>query len=209
VEVERIHADRHGTARQGRIDVPQLEHDLRFRHAAEANWPQLVQRHALWQARVHGFGHRVREQHLAPPSDAAETRAAVDHRPVVGAVAQIGLAGVQRHPHGNRPRYRPRLGAQRELSVQRCTDGRCGAVEDTEGGVALTARLHDHAAVPRHRLGQERVVASDGARHRLPIALPQARRSLDVGQQERDYALHRSVTRQPKRELPPHVATVT
>ena len=56
-----------------------------------------------------------REQHLAAVRGIPQPGAAVDDGPEVVAVPQLGLAGVQRHPHPERRRGRPALGAERPL----------------------------------------------------------------------------------------------
>ena len=53
---------------------------------------------------------------------------------------------------------------------------------------AVARGLDDGAAVRRDRVAQDRVVARERSPHRVGLFLPQARRTLDIGEQER----HRS-----------------
>ena len=63
---------------------------------------------------------RPRQQHLTAVSEREQPRDPVQGRSVVVAVALLGRAGVQGHPH---PRsFRPPLG-QPALGVGRCRDG--------------------------------------------------------------------------------------
>ena len=61
-----------------------------------------------------------------------------------------------------------------------------GAGERDDEAVALALLDGPHAVVGGDRVGQRLVEALDGGLHRLGLGLPQPRRTLDVGQQQRD-----------------------
>ena len=128
---------------------------------------------------------RLRHHDLAAVRDRHQPRRTVHRRAVVVAVAQLRLAGVQAHPHpqrrrsaptlrraaraARRPRRRPRRDARRERGVD-----------------AVAGRLDDVAAV-RARSPSRRIASwrASAAAHRVGVLLPQARRALEVGEQER------------------------
>ena len=93
----------------------------------------------------------------------AQPGTAIDGGAIIVAFAQIGLAGVQRHPHPQRRRRRPWLGGQRLLDC----DGRDhrigGMIEDRETAIALAARAYQHAGVMCHDRLDQKIVAREGA----------------------------------------------
>src|SRR5580692_750453 len=108
----------------------------------------------------------------------------VDHGTEVVVVTLLARAGVQAHPHPDRPVGRPCLGAERVLGGEhglqrllRCGEG--GAERVADGLEHVAAGLVDGRAeqlvVPAQRLG-----------HLLRLGLPEPGGPLDVGEQQRD-----------------------
>ena len=97
------------------------------------------------------------------------------------------LAGVQRHPHAQVEPAGPRGALERPLELHRAGHRVGGAPEHRQRRVALTLRLQQPPALLVHGLRDQLVVQLERSRHRLGIGLPEARRALDVGQQEGDH----------------------
>ena len=97
------------------------------------------------------------------------------------------LAGVQRDPHAQVEPAGPRGAVERPLEHHRAGHRVGGAPEHRQRRVALTLCLQQPPAVFVRALRDQLVVQLERSRHRVGIRLPQARRALDVGQQERDH----------------------
>jgi hypothetical protein len=97
--------------------------------------------------RVKEVARRAREQHLAAVSSSSNPGAFDDVETDVSVGDPIGLAGVQAHPHTDRP------AVQGALRVQRRGDGVTGARERHEERVAL--RIDLRAAVLAERCAQQ------------------------------------------------------
>ena len=95
----------------------------------------------------------------------------------------LGLTGVQPHADLDR-RTGPRLVIEASLGRDRSGDPVGGALEGD--GERVTRRREDIPAIALDGLTHQHVVAAHGIARRLGVALPQARRPLDVGEQERD-----------------------
>ena len=100
---------------------------------------------------------------------------------VVALVAQLHVAGVHADAQLDRCQRCP-------LQVQRAGHRVGGARERDHEAVALALLDRTHTVVGGDDVRQRLVEARDGGRHRLGLGLPQPRRTLDVGQQQR----HRS-----------------
>ncbi len=163
------------------------EHTLRPAEVAQAVHAKVDEVAAIGQVVRHQLRRGGRQQHLAAVSDRAQASAA-DHRgaEVVALVAQLRVPGVQRHPHPQRRAVGPVLGGQRALGVERRRQRVAGAREDGDDTVTLPLLDRAHAAVRGDRRVEDLVMARDRVGHRRGRCLPQPRRALDVGQQERD-----------------------
>jgi hypothetical protein len=115
-----------------------------------------------------------------------EARRAVEGRAEVVAVARLGLAQVDVHPHAQvaeaLAERAPILRRQRPLRVRRRHQGRVGVLERGVEGVAH--RLEHQAAAFLDRRAQQRVVPRQGGGHGRAALLPARRRALDVREQE-------------------------
>ena len=123
---------------------------------------------------------RTREHRLAAVGEIAQPRGAVDRRAdVVALVAQLHVAGVHADAQLDRRQRCP-------LQVQGTSHRVGGAGERDDEAVALALLDGPHTVVGGDRIGQCLVEARDRGLHRLGLGLPQPRRTLDVGQQQRD-----------------------
>ncbi len=113
--------------------------------------------------------------------DRPQPCAAVDSRPVVVSVSQVGLACVQCDPHLEPCRRRPRLRLQRVLDGCSRRYSVSGPSEDAKARVTLSTGPNDLSGVLRDRLFDQVIVACQCGPHRLRVRLPQPRRALDVG----------------------------
>ncbi len=135
---------------------------------------------------------RDRRHHDLPAvGDTHQPGSAVHPAAVVVTVAHLGFAGVQAHPHPEWSGRIPGLGTECELrvdgSVDRVVRGGERCVE------AISGRLHDETAVRLDRRAGELVVPRQRRPHRVGVFLPETRRPLEIGEQERD---------RPRRQLP-------
>ena len=121
------------------------------------------------------FGSRARAQDLAAVGQRPQTGGAVDRTAEVVAVAQLDLAGVERHPDPHGVGQHPRFVADRFL--QRDGGGGCRRrpVEDRERGITLAAGLDQSPATRRDDLFDDLVVASQRHRHGVGVAPPTPR----------------------------------
>ena len=105
----------------------------------------------------------------------AEPRAAVDGRAVVVAVALLGLAGVQRHPHPDRAEASPTARPRSALDRQRRRDGVRAARERRRSD--CRPRLVADVEPPCSAIAavEQRVVPGERRPHRLGRLLPAAR----------------------------------
>ena len=176
---QRLERRRHVAARRRKdlLGAPEV---------AQAMHAQIDQLHAIGQAIDDEIVRRARQQRLPAVRDRPQPRAAIDRlAEVVALVAQLRLGGVQRDPHPQRRRGRPRLRVQRGLGVQRRGERIRRAGKRRDDAVALALLDRAHPAVPADRILQQCVATGDRQRHRIGVGLPQPRRALDVGQQER------------------------
>ena len=126
-------------------------------------------------------GRRRRDDRLAAVGERSDARAAVHVDADVALGGELGSSGVQADAHADRP-VRERLAAG-----PRGVGCALGGREGDEEGVALRVDLD--AAVGRERLAQRAPVLGERLAVRVRAELPeQARRALDVGEEERDRA---------------------
>src|SRR5262249_28668726 len=98
-------------------------------------------------------------------------------------VAPLRGSAVDRHSNANVAVFRPRLGLERFLDIDRCKGAvRWGMERCAE---RITNGLEDKAVVAINDLAQQGIVALQGGRHRLRLLFPQARAAFDVGEEER------------------------
>jgi hypothetical protein len=129
----------------------------------------------------------AREERLPPMGDVPQARRSVDLQPLVVGLPDGGFSGVEAHPNPKGDASGPLLGADRQLEGQCC---RHRVLRPGEGGqhrVAL-APVRDDAPVFGHDGAHNLVMAGQRPSGQLRMLTPQARRPLDIGQQERDLA---------------------
>jgi hypothetical protein len=113
---------------------------------------------------------------------AHKPRGAIQHTTEIVALAQFGIPGVYPHPHPQR-RETPvhlRYGA---LRIQCGPHRVMGRREHRVSPVAC--RLNHMAVVGPHRLAQNLVVTDQRDAHLPAMLVPQPRRTLHIGEQER------------------------
>jgi len=120
---------------------------------------------------VNQFGSGRRDQHLTSLRNGAQARAPVHGAPEVVAVAFLGLAAVNSHPH-------PQPLSQVPLKVRGCFQGGGRELEHRERRVALAAALDVDPTVLGDEPANQPVVFLDGRLHRGRIGLPALRRPL-------------------------------
>ncbi|HEY3522419.1 MAG TPA: hypothetical protein VGK63_01845 [Candidatus Limnocylindrales bacterium] len=99
-------------------------------------------------------------------------------------VDRDGLAAVDPHPDAHLAVVRPGVLRERELGVEGGGDRVRGALEGREHGIALAVDLDAVPAVDGR--ADQVAMLVEHARKGRPQHLGQSRRSLDVGEQERD-----------------------
>jgi hypothetical protein len=159
---------------------------LRRRQAAQLYRSQIPQRDAGRQAIANERGDRLRDQHLTAVRDAHEPRGAVDLRTEEIAVAALVDAGVDSASHGQRQIALASALLERLLQI-RCGADRVQGIHEVRVN-AIARGLHDGAAIACDDVTRQRIVTRERRAHALGVLLPEARASLDVGEQERDDA---------------------
>ena len=169
------------------LRMHQLVDALRASEVLQAVVAEIPQRDLIAELVERQIPRRRRHQDLAATGQAAQSRRANDGHPdVVRFVAQPGLTGVDRHPHGDRGGCRPGLALQGSLRIQRPTQGVGGSTECGDDAVAFALLLRANPTVCRDRRVEDLVVTGHGRSHRIGRELPFLRRALDVGEEERD-----------------------
>ena len=166
----------------------ELEDALGMLQVLEPMLAQVAQGDACGKLAAHQLLGRERDQRLPAMRDGAQPGTAVDGGAVVVALAQVGLAGVQRHAHAQRRGCRPGLGMQRLLEGGSGGDGIGGARKDGEAAVALAAWPHDMPIVLGDDLLDQRIMPHERLAHRIAVLLPERGAALDVGEEEGDGA---------------------
>ena len=167
--------------------MAELPHPLRSPEVLQAVRAEVTQvgvvRKAVGDQVAGGAG----ENGLAAVGDRPQAGAADDRPPDVVVVApQLGLAGVQGDPDPQRLASGPGLVGKGALGVEGGGDRIGGLGEGAHHAVALALLHRPHPAVEGDGGIEELVVAGDGRAHGVLVALPQAGRSLDVAEEERD-----------------------
>ena len=165
--------------------APQLEDVLVARQAPELVLAEVDELGAVDEPVAHQLGGCVGDEHLPAGGERPDPGGPVQGRAVVVAVALERLARVDRDPHPQAEPGRPRLGQDPGADVEGGEHGVARPREDGEGGVALALGLDQAAVGPVDHLADELVVAGERVRHRVGLGLPQRRRALDVGEEER------------------------
>ena len=151
--------------------------------------PQIAQLGAVGQRIDHQIARGVGDQRLPAVPDRAHARAPDDRRAeVVAGIAQANLAGVERHAHAHFATRGPRFLRERALHVERRGHGVRRPREGADHAVAFTLLDRAHAAVQRDGGFEQLVVTGDRDRRLVGTRLPELRRALDVGEQERHRA---------------------
>jgi len=127
---------------------------------------------------------RLRHEDLPAVPGGPDPGGAMDGKARVTTLRGDGLARVQAHADLDLDALRPRVGDERELRVDRCEHPVARAREDDEEGVPL--RIHLVAAVLAEGVAQYALVLRQDLRVPLAQLLQEARRSLDVGEEEGD-----------------------
>ena len=154
-----------------------LEQVLQLRNVAQSVHPEVQCR------RSDGRTHRVGHEDLTAVTGSLDACSRVHGGAEVVAGSFLGLAEVQSHPHSNR-RARPVSAREGRL--------RCGCGRDRIGGPGegrrerVARRGEDVAPGGLDRRAKDRVVDGQRCRHRGLVGRPQTRRTLDVGEEERD-----------------------
>jgi hypothetical protein len=179
----------------GEVGVDQLEQPLGTAQVLEAVGAEVAQVGSFREPVGGQGGRRRRQQHLAAMADGHDPCGAVDCRAEVVAGAGRGLAGVQPHPHPQRPGRSPRLG--RQVLLRGETGACCGRCRGKDGHDPVAGRLDHLPTRGGHGGLQDLVVALQGGLHGLREPLPQPGAALDVGEQEdhrsrRRLRLHRT-----------------
>ena len=117
---------------------------------------------------------------------AGQPRNAVDDRPEIVAVSLLACTGVQAHPDPERPACRPVLRSKGPLGGKCCCDSGLRCPECRAKGIAHG--LEDVAVRFLNRRPDQVIVPAQGNCHALGLGLPQPRRALDVGEEQRDSA---------------------
>ena len=169
----------------GEIGMNQLPHPLGTGQIAQVVHAEIAECRVGGQMIGHQPGGDVRQKHLAPMGTGPQP-CTTDHRVthVIAPVAQLCLAGVDRHPHldaGHLLRQRP-------LHIHRRRDRIRRPRERGHHAVALALLDGTHPTMSGDTLVDHGVVAGDDRPGRVRRPLPQPRRPLDVGQQECDRA---------------------
>ncbi len=159
--------------------MTQLHHPLRARHTPQRIAAQIGQPHPVGQPIHHQrFGH-PRHDRLPTMRQIADTRGAVDRRTrVVALIAQLNLAGMHADAYPDRSERRP-------LQRQRARHRIRGPRERGHEAVALALLDRTHPVISGDGLVHRPVQQRQRGGHLLGLGLPQPRRALDIGQQQR------------------------
>ena len=161
----------------------ELEHPLRARQIAQPDLSQLQQPDTIPQLVTRQVSCRLGDHDLAAVRHAQQPCSTVHRRAEVVIVAKLCHSRVKSHAHPERLAHRPVLAADRSLAVDGCAQRGARGCEHSMYAVAST--LHNLTAVSRDRFPQDHVMARQRHAHRMRLLLPQPRRHLEIGEQER------------------------
>ncbi len=126
---------------------------------------------------------RMRHQHLTAMCRRHQPRCPIQRRPEIVTVPSLGLTGMKPDPNPQPFHTVPPLVGEPSLA---CNSRRSRIASSPEDRMhAITRRLNHPAADRLDYLPQDLVMASQRGLHRLGVLLPQTRRSLEIGEQER------------------------
>src|SRR3954447_16860979 len=186
------------------VDV-ELVQRLRPVEVPKLRRPELAQAHVGGQLAPDQIGRRARQEDLAAMPRVADARGLVHREPDVAVAPEARLPRVNAHADAHGHSIRPLVRRERALSRGYGSDRGARTAEDDEEGIALRPDL-DSAQLGEGS-AQEPVVHGENVP--VPVAaecLQQARRPLDVREQERDRARGqgwRSLTNFGNRQLSP------
>jgi hypothetical protein len=164
----------------------ELEHSLGPGDVAQTVEPEVTQGDFRRQA-GEGLRGRFRADDLTGMRRGPEAGAPVRHGSVVIAGAQLRLTRVDRGAHSDLAVRGPWLALQGSLGLD-CGSGRVASVcEDREGRVTFSLALHEHAAGVTHDRADQLFVPRNRRPRDIGPLFPHARRTLDVGHEERDH----------------------
>ena len=163
-----------------KLAAADLPHPLRPRQIAEAMLSQITKIPAI----THQRRGRLRGHDLPAVRDTHQPGATVQRRPEVVPVAQLGFAGVQPHPHRQ---HILQTGLRVDHRVHRVRRGR------EHRGYPVAGVLEQMPLVLVDHVPQDRVVLHQQRPHRFGFVLPQPRRTLNIGEQERHGAGRRAL----------------
>ncbi len=145
--------------------------------------PQVEQGGVAGETVGGGVPGRLGDEDLAAVSGGHDPGGPVHHRPEVVAVPDLGVTGVDPHPHLQRSGGLPALGTERPLGLEHSAQSVGHCVEHRDHPV--TGGLEDSTPRRIHRLGQDGVVSRQRRCHLGGVFLPESGARLDVGEEER------------------------
>src|SRR6266571_233534 len=151
----------------------------------------LSQAHSLWQGMLHQIARGLGEQDLSAVTSAHDACGPMHVQADVALSRMLRLAGVQAHAHLYRHSFRPGMGAEGTLTSDRCRDGIGGARKGHEERIPLRVDLVTMEFEERGT--QEGAAHFQEASVALTHLLEQARRALDIGEEQGDGS-HREFT---------------
>ena len=159
---------------------PQLEQMLGSRQTLQMVFTEVDQRPLIFREQLRRRG---RNEHLTAVTSGANPGCSIDDRPEVVPVTFVRRPRVQPHAHLDVSVLRPPLRDELPLGVDR--RGRRVRRRRERGRKPVTARREDVAAVVPDCTRDQPIVVGEGLGHRLLGSVPQHRRVLDIGEQER------------------------
>jgi hypothetical protein len=174
----------HRRRRGGEVGMDKRVHVLGSRQPLQVMRTDIEQSGPVRQLVGDQLGGGSGEQDLATSAQRSQPGRPVERLPVVVAVAQLGLAGVQRGLGREGDIARPALGGQPSLKGNGGSRGVACPHKHRQRRVALPLSLDELPAMGGDSLGDERLVAGQGGPHGRLVLFPQGRGTFDVGQQE-------------------------
>jgi hypothetical protein len=162
----------------------ELVDPLRLVHVLELVLAEVPQRDIRRRVVAEELARRRGDEHLAAVAGGGDARGAVDAHPDVALAADGRLAGVNAHPHTQLAAAGPFMCGQRLLRVDSGADGVLRAAKRREERVALRVDLG--AVVGCERVANDPLVVGERGRVVVAQLSEQARRALDVGEEEGD-----------------------
>ena len=162
----------------------ELEELLGLGDVLEAVATEGAERHARRRLVAGDVARRLRDDDLVPVPGRADAGCDVDVQADVPLLAELRLARVDADAHAEHALGRPGLPAELPLELRRRRDGVARAREGQERPVARPVDLVP--GVPRRDLAHDLAHARANGGVALAERVQQARRALDVGEEERD-----------------------